>query len=109
MTDILDLQDWRVTSTRHEDNELIIEAEYGIPPAACMKCGVIGRLYKHGPKPITIRDSPVRGRPVRLVAIAQRYKCRECSATFIQPPICTHCSERFHTEDHPQHESLTTR
>jgi len=85
MTDILDLQDWRVTSTRQEDSELIIEAEYGIPPAACMKCGVIGRLYKHGPKPITIRDSPVRGRPVRLVAIAQRYKCRECSATFIQP------------------------
>ena len=60
MTDILDLQDWRVTSTRQEDDQLVIEAEYGVPPAACMKCGVIGRLYKHGPKPITIRDSPVR-------------------------------------------------
>lgn len=84
MTDILDLQDWRVTSTRQEDDQLVIEAEYGVPPAACMKCGVIGRLYKHGPKPITIRDSPVRGRPVRLVAIAQRYKCRECNGTFIQ-------------------------
>ena len=23
--------------------------------------------------------------------------------------ICTSCSERFHTEDHPQHDSLTTR
>lgn len=85
MTDILDLQDWRVTATRQEDGELVIEAEYSVQPAACLKCGVIGRLYKHGPKPITVRDSPVRGRPVRLVAIAQRYKCRECSATFIQP------------------------
>ena len=76
MTDILDLQDWRVTATRQEDGELVIEAEYSVQPAACLKCGVIGRLYKHGPKPITVRDSPVRGRPVRLVAIAQRYKCR---------------------------------
>ena len=23
--------------------------------------------------------------------------------------ICTHCSERFYTEDHPQHDLLTTR
>lgn len=61
MTDILDLQDWRVTATRQEDGELVIEAEYSVQPAACLKCGVIGRLYKHGPKPITVRDSPVRG------------------------------------------------
>jgi transposase len=52
---------------------------------ACLKCGVVGNLYRHGPKPIYIRDSPIRGRPVRIQANAQRYKCRECGGTFIQP------------------------
>lgn len=85
MTDILDLEDWRVTTTRREDDEYVIEAEYTIPPTACQKCGVIGQLYKHGTKPIRIRDSPIRGRAVSIFANAQRYRCRECNGTFIQP------------------------
>lgn len=85
MNDILDLDGWKVVDKRLDGNEYIIEAEYTVPPIACMKCGVIGNLYKHGPKPVTIRDSPIRGRPVRILAIAKRYKCRDCGSTFIQP------------------------
>jgi len=85
MTDILDLEGWSVIAKRLDDDECVIEAEYAVPPRACTKCGNIGNLYKHGPKPLYIRDSPIRGRPVRILANAQRFKCRECGATFIQP------------------------
>ena len=44
MTDILDLQDWRATATRQEDGEFVIEAEYSVQPAACLKCGVNQRI-----------------------------------------------------------------
>jgi transposase len=85
MTDILDLPGWTPTNVRVENDEYVIEAEYTVLPEACQKCGVIGRLYKHGPKAITFRDSPIRGRPVNILASAKRYKCRECEGTFIQP------------------------
>lgn len=85
MTDILDLPGWVPTATRTEDNQYIISADYTVLPDACQKCGVIGHLYKHGPKPIGLRDSPIRGRPVSIEANAQRFKCRDCGGTFIQP------------------------
>lgn len=85
MTDILDLDGWKVVAKYIDGDDYLIEAEYTIPPKACTKCGNIGNLYKHGPKPIYIRDSPIRGRPVRILVHAQRYKCRECNGTFIQP------------------------
>lgn len=85
MTDILDLEGWKAIDRRIEDGEYVVEAEYMTQPDACLKCGVIGRFYKHGPKPITIRDSPIRGKPLRILAQAKRYKCRECGGTFLQP------------------------
>lgn len=85
MTDILDLEGWNVIDKTVECGEYLIEAEYSVPPTACTKCGVINHWYNWGPKPITIRDSPIRGRPVRIIAKAKRYKCRACNGTFIQP------------------------
>lgn len=85
MTDILDLEGWDEKDSWHDGNEQVILAEYTVPPTACTKCGVIGSLYKHGPKDITIRDIPLRAWPTRIIARAKRYKCRECGGTFIQP------------------------
>lgn len=85
MTDILDMEGWAILGKRLEDREYELEAEYTILPTACQKCGVIGRLYKHGTKNTTYRDSPIRGNPVRLLARVQRYRCRECGETFLQP------------------------
>ncbi|ALC60074.1 transposase [Burkholderia pseudomallei] len=85
MTDILDLQGWEPTGVHTEDNQYVISADYTVFPEACQKCGVIGRVYKHGPKMIIFRDSPIRGRPVSIEANAQRFRCRECGGTFIQP------------------------
>lgn len=72
MTDILDLEGWNVIAKHVDGDDYLIEAEYTVPPKACTKCGTIGNLYKHGTKPIYIRDSPIRGRPVRILANARR-------------------------------------
>lgn len=85
MTDILDLPGWQVTAKHKSGDEYEIEAEYTVQPRACTKCGVVGNLYRHGTKPISYRDSPIRGHHVRIIANVQRYKCRECGGTFIQP------------------------
>ena len=49
MTDILDLDGWTVIDKRRVGAEYEIEAEYTVQPDACLKCGVIGNLYRHGP------------------------------------------------------------
>lgn len=84
MTDILDLPGWEVIDSRQDDGEYIITAKHTAQPEACMKCGVIGRLYRHGTRTIRHLDSPIRGLPVRLDAVVQRYRCRDCGETFLQ-------------------------
>lgn len=85
MTDILDLPDWAVITKTTEDGVDILDAEYQKQPTACQKCGAMGELYRHGTKPVTYLDSPMRGSPARLRAKVQRYRCRACGETFLQP------------------------
>lgn len=83
MVDILSLSNWAVLSVEQHD-ELIIKAEYLVQPTCCLKCGS-KHFYKHGPKPVTYRDGPVRGKTVVIHAILKRYRCRDCGGTFLQP------------------------
>lgn len=85
MTDLLDLPGWVVVGKQLDDSGYLIEAKYLDQPDACLKCGVVGALYRHGPKPVIYRDSPIRGHAVRVLAQLQRYKCRACTETFLQP------------------------
>ncbi len=85
MTDILDLDGWTVLSKRRADHKYELEAEYTVQPTACQKCGVVGRLYRHGTKETSYLDSPIRGHATRILARVQRYKCRDCGETFLQP------------------------
>lgn len=84
MTDILDLPDWKVIDSNQVGSNYQIEAEYTKPLEACTKCGVIGRLYRHGTKPVTYRDAPIRGCHVQILVRVQRYKCRDCGGTCLQ-------------------------
>lgn len=93
MTDILSLPNWTVLSTEESEN-LIINAEYNIQPNTCLKCGSPS-FYKHGPKSVTYRDSPVRGLPVVINAILKRYRCKDCGGTFIQPVTDIHPEMRM--------------
>lgn len=86
MTDILDLDGWTVLSkTTDPEGHDLLEAEYRHQPEACQKCGSIGHLYKHGTKVVSYTDSPIRGAPAKLQAKVQRYRCRDCGETFLQP------------------------
>lgn len=85
MTDILDLPNWRCLDKRQDDAGTELHVEYTIDPDFCLKCGVVGELYKHGTTSATYLDCPMWGRPVRLLAKVRRYKCRDCSGTFLQP------------------------
>ena len=85
MTDILDLDGWTVLNRHQEDGLDVLEAEYALEPPACLKCGTIGHLYRHGTKETTYLDTPFRGAPARLRAKVRRYKCRSCGETFLQP------------------------
>lgn len=52
---------------------------------ACPKCGVIGRLYKHGTDEVSFQDAPSFGVKVIIRVRVQRYRCRECGSTSVQP------------------------
>ena len=84
MTDILDLPNWKVSNTRTDGGTFTIEAAYEVQPDTCPKCGCVGNLYRHGTKPVSYVDSPVRGAPTKLLAKVQRYRCRDCNETFLQ-------------------------
>ena len=85
MTDILRLPGWAPTAIDETDERMIIHAECTGKPDACQVCGVVNApLYKHGLREITFLDTPF-GKPTRIVAKVQRYRCRECGGLFPQP------------------------
>lgn len=83
--DYLDLPGWKTLGKHTEGGDEVIEAEYTTHPEACQRCGVIGRLYRHGTKTVTYRDTPNRTGPAVIQVKVQRYRCRDCSETFLQP------------------------
>jgi hypothetical protein len=81
MTDILDLPGWTVLGKRLDGNEHELEAAHTVQPDVRPKCGCIGRLYKHGARATTYRDSPVRGRTTRILARGRRGTSAASAAT----------------------------
>lgn len=79
------LEGWTVQALRREPDETIAEATFGAAPDACPKCGVVGKLYRHGTKLVKYRDIPTMGKPLTIHATVPRYRCRECGETFMQP------------------------
>ena len=51
---------------------------------SCPKCGVVDHFYKHGIQQIGYRDIPAYGKQTFIVVDVQRYRCRDCGATFNQ-------------------------
>jgi transposase len=78
MTDILRLPGWTTTSIDETDEGMTIHAVYTGKPDTCQVCGVVdAALYKHGQRETTFLDTPF-GKPTRILAKVQRYRCREC-------------------------------
>lgn len=78
------LEDWTVIRHDVEGQTRRFSASYDAVPDSCLKCGVVGRLYRHGNKEIEYRDTPAFGKKVVIVADVKRFRCRECGATSMQ-------------------------
>ena len=87
---ILNLPDWNVSSVDNRADETIVTAAYGKYPTTCHKCGSVGNLLdgvllKFGSTKLSIVDLPAYGTRTTILVTRQRYRCRDCKATFVQP------------------------
>ena len=86
MNNALCLDDWTVTKVDNQSKTVrVISARYDIHSEYCPKCGVVGRLYRHGAKDIRYTDAPAYCKQTLIVASVARYRCRDCGATSMQP------------------------
>lgn len=79
------LPDWTVTAIDRTKGRYVIDATYDLLPDACPKCGVVGKLYRHGSKVVDYVDAPVHGRPTTVRVTVKRYRCQDCGGTSMQP------------------------
>lgn len=85
MTAFIYMPDWTIESRSERSGEYRVEGHYHIEPTACTSCGTVGQLYRHGTLKVTMRDAPLWGKPLAVEVDRKRYRCRSCSATFLQP------------------------
>jgi len=62
-----------------------ITAENKLPPIACPACGCKPNLYRFGVKKQLFMDLPTHAKRVGITLHRQRYRCRECNVTFLEP------------------------
>src|SRR3989304_7834764 len=93
---ILNLPDWEVIDLKESEYDYAIHARYTPEPTACIRCGVIGQLYRHGIKRQRFMDLPVHNKRVGLIVHRQRYHCLACKKTSFQPlPDMVVLNERY--------------
>ncbi|WP_445505053.1 ISL3 family transposase [Microvirga sp. G4-2] len=85
MVNALYLDDWTVEKLHKTKNGYRLEARYDVEPSHCPKCGSIRKPYGHGPRVIEYVDAPVHGWRTVVDVEVQRYRCRDCGGTFMQP------------------------
>lgn len=83
--DLLNLPGWIVRSVCEEAEHLLIEAEIEEMPFACPLCGSTRLPYHFGLRSRTVFDLPIRMKPVQLFVRRRRFRCRDCSGTFLDP------------------------
>lgn len=83
---ILHLAGWDVQVVDEEPGEYRVKATFARQPAGCPYCNTLfDQLYKHGTRPQVIADLPSHGRRVSIHLTRNRYRCRSCLKTFLQP------------------------
>jgi transposase len=85
VTNILNLPFWNVTTVKEHPGQYEVEATYGVPPVACIHCGSVTGIGKHGTRPQEIVDVPSHGNRVRIQLVRTRHMCKDCGKTFLQP------------------------
>lgn len=85
MNHALMLVGWDVTGVKVTGNVQEATATYNSLLDACPKCGSVGRLYRHGVKEIEYIDAPAFGKQFVICCRVQRFRCRDCHETSMQP------------------------
>ena len=85
MNNALMLAGWDVIDIKIVGDVREATATYGPALDTCPKCGVVGRLYRHGAKIIEYRDAPNFGKQLVIRCKVQRFRCRDCKETTMQP------------------------
>lgn len=85
MNHALMLVGWDVTGVKVVGNVQQATASYQGLLDTCPKCGAVGRLYRHGTKTVEYRDAPAFGKQFVIQCKVQRFRCRECNETCMQP------------------------
>lgn len=83
MTNFLYLPGWEVTGVQDRASEYRATAAYTPEPDACLKCGTLGELYRHGVK---ITDSPRFRLSVLTDARSATNATELCAAGFRSAP-----------------------
>lgn len=82
--DFLNLTEWITVHRDISDGSFVVVAKCSSTRVDCPNCGRKDALRKHGRKAVTYLDTPFDGRPLRIEADVQRYRCRNCLATTLQ-------------------------
>lgn len=85
MTNALMLSGWDVIGVEMIGDVHEATATCATTLTDCPKCGVVGRLYRHGTKEVEYRDAPAFGKHFIIRCCVQRYRCRDCGETSMQP------------------------
>ena len=83
---ILNLPRFNVLNLQENEHDYCIEVEVDSPPQFCPHCGCIDpTLQKYGIKKQLFMDIPMHGKSTGILVKRQRYKCKECNTTFLEP------------------------
>ncbi len=80
--DILNLPNLEIIDVKEKETGFYITAKTTTETKYCLACSQAAKLSKYGTKEQIIMDSPIRGKPVGIKLIRQRYKCKGCGYTF---------------------------
>jgi len=85
---LLNLPDWKIERVEDSARDYRVHATYSPEPTSCPYCPTslyVGKLYRHGTREQLLMDLPSHGKRVGILLTRNRYRCQDCSKTFLQP------------------------
>jgi len=82
---ILNIEELNILKVDETDIDYHITAEMASPPSYCPQCGCVANLQGYGGKEQLFLDTPSHGKRVGVKLHRKRYRCKECSRTFLEP------------------------
>ncbi len=83
MENILNLPAYRILASTETNHDYHIKAETISPVGSCPGCNT-SRFTGYGRIEVLIHDLPMHGKRVSIYVDAHRFKCKECSKTFME-------------------------